>query len=83
MSSSRLGQLLNQDPLPGIQAERIDDIAVGLGIGRDRVAVAAIEALGFALPDSAPGPAEAVRQDPTLPEPTRQALLAVLAAAGR
>lgn len=80
LSASRLGQLLNEYPLPGIQADKVAALAAGLAIPEERVARAVIASMGFRIdPDgSAQTPAEAIRRDPTLSTDTRAALLAVL-----
>jgi hypothetical protein len=78
ISASRLGQLLSEYPLKGIQADKIDDLALGLGISRDRVAVAVIQAMGFRVQDASVSPAEAIQRDPSLSADTKHALLAIL-----
>lgn len=80
LSPSRLGQLLNEHPLPGIQADKIAALAAGLAIPEERVARAALASLGFRIdPDGASlTPAEAIRRDPSLSADTKAALLAVL-----
>lgn len=78
MSNSRLGQLLREYPLQGVQADKIDDLALGLGVSRDRVAVAVIQAMGFRISDGTMTPAEAIAADTTLSEYTKHALLAIL-----
>lgn len=80
LSPSRLGQLLNEYPLPGIQSDKIEAIAAGLAIPEERVARAASAAMGFRI-DADGGaltPAEAIRRDPSLSVDTKAALLAVL-----
>jgi hypothetical protein len=81
LTKSRFGQLCSEDPLPGIQADKITDIALGLGVSPSRVAVAAIRAMGYNVPTSDLTPAEAIRQDETLSEDTKTALLSILRAA--
>lgn len=82
LSPSRLGQLLSEYPLGGIQADKIHDIAVGLGISPERVAVAVVQAMGFRISDASVTPAEAIRRDPYLSQDTKQALLAILHTSG-
>lgn len=81
ISHTRIGQLTAEYPLKGIQADKVDDLAAGLGVSRDRVALAVIQAMGFRVNDSTPSPAEAIRRDPSLPQATKDALLAILRAA--
>jgi transcriptional regulator with XRE-family HTH domain len=82
LSPSRLGQLLGENPLGGIQADKIYDLADGLGISAERVAVAVMQSMGFRLSDSSVTPAEAIRRDPYLSQDTKQALLAILRSSG-
>lgn len=83
LSKSRIGQLVNPDPLPAISSDNIAALAVGLGISPDRVARAAIEAMGFRLPSTDLTPAEAIQRDESLSADTRNALLSILRTAER
>lgn len=78
MSRSRLGQLCSQSPLEGIQGERIEDLASGLGVAPARVALAAIRSMGYEVSEEGITPAEAIMRDHGLSEDTRQALLSIL-----
>lgn len=78
MSKSRIGQLINSDPLEAVTADNIECLAIGLGVSRDRVARAAIESMGFRLPSEDLTPAEAISRDITLSEEIRAALLSIL-----
>lgn len=82
LSRSRLGQLCSQTPLEGIQGEKIEDLALGLGIAPARVALAAIRAMGYEVTEEGITPAEAIMRDQGLSEDTRAALLSILRAAG-
>lgn len=82
LTKSRLGQLCSDDPLPGIQADKILDIAIGLTVSPARVAVAAVRAMGYDVPTEDLTPAEAIYADPTLSADTKTALLSILKAAG-
>lgn len=78
ISKSRIGQLIKADPLEGIQAGAIYRLAEGLGVSPDRVALAAIQSMGFRVSSDGITPAEAIARDETLSEDTRSALLAIL-----
>lgn len=78
MSKSRLGQLCSDDPLEGIQGEKIEDLAAGLGIAPVRVAVAAIRAMGYEVTSEGLTPAEAIMRDVDISADTREALLSIL-----
>lgn len=78
MSKSRIGQLVNADPLEAVTVDNIECLAVGLNISRDRIARAAIESMGFRLPSDDLTPAEAINRDITLSEEMRAALLSIL-----
>lgn len=77
---SRVNQIINAMPLPSIKATAIRAIAAGLGISADRVAIAAVQSMGFRLASDDPSPAEAIRRDPSLSDETRRALLLILRA---
>lgn len=78
LSKTRIGQLVNANPLPSITAEVIDALAVGLGVSSHRVARAAIESMGYRVAGDDLTPAEAINRDESLSEPTRAALLSIL-----
>lgn len=82
LSPSRLGQLLNEYPLPGIQSDKVTALAVALAIPEERVARAVIASMGFRIDPDGSGTttAEAILRDPGLDESTKAALLAVLRA---
>lgn len=82
ISKSRIGQLVNANPLEGIQASAIYALAAGLGISADRVALAAVQAMGFRVGVGEVTPAEAIMRDGSLSEDTRRALVSILQAAG-
>ena len=82
LSKSRLGQLCSQDPLEGIQGERIEDLALGLGVAPARVALAAVRAMGYEVTEEGITPGEAIMRDPGLSDDTKAALLSILRAAG-
>lgn len=75
---SRIGQLVNASELTSIRAEAIHDLAVGLGVSPDRVAIAALQSMGFRVGSEGMTPAEAVMRDPRLSRDTKDALLAIL-----
>lgn len=79
---SRINQLVNDQPLPSVSAEAIDDLAAGLGVSVDRVAVAALQAMGFRVSLDEVTPAEAIMRDVRLSKDTKDALLAILRGAG-
>jgi len=80
LKRSRINQIINARPLDSITAEGIEAIADGLGISHDRVAVAAVQAMGYRISVADITPAEAIMRDTALSEATRRALLSVLRA---
>lgn len=80
LSKSRISQMVNADPLESIAAGPIHALAKGLAISPDRVAMAAVQSMGFRIAGEDISPAEAISRDETLSEDTRRALLAILRA---
>lgn len=83
ISKSRIGQLIKADPLEVITAAKIQALAAGLGISSARVAIAAVQSMGFAVGVDDITPAEAIARDETISEDTRNALLSILQAPRR
>lgn len=81
LGRSNLNALATTVPLPGIQRATVQALADGLGVSADRVALAAMQGMGFRPPVGIVSAAEAVQRDPSLSEDTRTALLAILRAA--
>lgn len=81
LSKSRVGQLVNAQPLEAISRDNIVSLADGLGVTAERVALAALQSMGFRLADEGITPAEAIARDPYLSEDTRSALLSILRSA--
>lgn len=82
ITKSRIGQLVNAFPLEAISRDNIESLADGLGITAERVALAAIQSMGFRFADHSITPAEAIQRDTTLSADTKQALLAILRGVG-
>jgi len=80
LSKSRIGQLINTWPLESIAADKIHALAAGLGIAPARVALAAVQSMGFNVSIENLTPAEAIMRDETLTDDTRAALLSILRA---
>lgn len=78
---SRISQIVNAWPLDSISSDAIHSLALGLGISPDRVALAAIQSMGFRVHADSMTPAEAISRDESLSDDTRRSLLAILAAA--
>lgn len=78
ISKSRIGQLTNAPVLDSITSDSVRALAVGLGVSPERVALAAVQSMGFRVGVDEVTPAEAILRDETLSEDTRAALLAVL-----
>lgn len=78
MKRGNLNRLINTWPLSSISASAIHAIAIGLGISPDRVAVAAIQSMGFRISVDDVTPAEAIMRDTDLSDDTRAALLSIL-----
>lgn len=83
LSRARINQIVNAEPLTSITAEAIHSLAAGLGVSPARVALAAVQSMGFRVADDAITPAEAIRRDVGLTEHTKRALLSILQAEGR
>lgn len=82
ISKSRIGQLVNENPLSSISAGMIDALALGLNLSRDRVALAAVQSMGFRVGDTNTiSPAEAIARDADLSADTKVALMAILSTA--
>jgi len=81
LSKSRIGQLINADPLESISAYSIHALAAGLGVAPARVALAAVQSMGFSVAADDITPAEAIMRDETLSADTKDALLSILRAA--
>jgi hypothetical protein len=82
LKRSRIHQLVNANPLESIKTDVILDLAAGLGVSPDRVAVAAIQSMGFRVSVDDMTPAEAIMRDDRLSRDTREALLAILRGVG-
>lgn len=78
LSKQNISRLVNEYPLKGITRSAIHALASGLGISPDRVALAAVQSMGFRPPEVDMTPAEAIQRDPGLSSDTRAALLAIL-----
>lgn len=78
LSHQRISQMCGDDPLPGIQGDKIHALAVGLRTSPVRIALAAMAAMGVPVSNEDISPAEAIMRDPHLSEDTKQALLAIL-----
>jgi hypothetical protein len=78
ISGSTVQAMCTQHPPASVGRGAVIALAKGLGVPEDRVAAAAMESMGFRLPSADLTAAEAVQRDPSLDEPTRRALLAVL-----
>lgn len=81
LSKSRINQLINDYPLESISNNAIMAMAIGLGISPDRVALAAVQSMGYRIGGENLTPAEAIQRDATLSDDTRRALLSILRAA--
>lgn len=81
LSKSRISQLVNGWPLDSISGDAIRSLAAGLGVAPERVAIAAIQSMGFRIHVDSMTPAEAIARDESLTEDTRRALLAILRSA--
>lgn len=75
---SNVQRLATDAPLIGITRAAIQALATGMRVSPDRVALAAVEAMGFRPPGPEITAAEAVQRDPDLSNDTRRALLAIL-----
>lgn len=75
---SRVGQLVNPNPLERISRGNIIALANGLGISPERVALAVIQSMGFKVADAGISPAEAIARDPHLSLDTKDALLSII-----
>lgn len=82
LSKSHIGNLINTYPLSSISSDAIRALALGLNISPNRVALAAIQSMGFNVSGDEITPAEAIARDATLSDDTRNALLAILRASG-
>lgn len=82
LSKQNISRLVNEYPLKGVTRAAIHALAAGLGISPDRVALAAVQSMGFRPPDVDMTPAEAIQRDPGLSADTRSALLAILRTTG-
>jgi transcriptional regulator with XRE-family HTH domain len=81
LSKSRVESLRNSR-LPSISAKAIEALAAGLRVPADRVAMAAVETMGYSVGSAAtPSVEDAIAGDPDLSEPVRRVLLAAVAAA--
>jgi hypothetical protein len=78
LGRSNLNGLATQLPLGGIQRETVQAISDGLGISPDRVALAAMQAMGFRPPVGLVSAAEAVQRDPSLSKENQAILLTIL-----
>ena len=78
LSKSRINQLINIYPLASVSSDAIYSLALGLNISPARVAIAAVQSMGFRIHVDDMTPAEAIARDVTLSDDTRRALLAIL-----
>lgn len=78
VSKQNVSRLANEYPLRSITRTAVQALAAGLGISPDRVALAAVQAMGFRPPVADLTPAEAISRDPGLSVDTKAALLAIL-----
>ena len=81
LSRSNVQRLATDYPLASVTREATLSLAVGLHVSPDRVALAAVRAMGFQPPVGEVTAAEAVQRDPQLSADTRRAVLAILRAA--
>ena len=82
LSHQRISQMCTDNPLVGIQADKIHSLAAALSVSPVRIAVAALAAMGVPVTEMSITPAEAIMRDPGLSEDTKQALLSILRTAG-
>ena len=80
LSKSHVESLRNKR-LPSISSKAIEALAAGLRVAPSRVAMAALETMGYAIEDETPSAQAAIEGDPALSEPVRRVLLAALYAA--
>jgi hypothetical protein len=73
---------VNAWPLDSITASALHALALGLGIAPERVAIAAVQSMGFRVQVDGLTPAEAIMRDETLTDDTKRALLSILRSAG-
>lgn len=78
VTKSRVGQLVNANPLQSISRDNIISLADGLGTTAELVALAAMQSMGLLFADQAITPEQAIQRDPFLSPDTKQALLAIL-----
>lgn len=82
LSKQNISRLVNEYPLTSITRGAIRALAAGLGVSADRVALAAVQSMGFRPPELDMSPAEAIQRDASMSADTKGALLAILRAAG-
>jgi len=82
LSRSNVQRLATDYPMASITRSAVLSLAAGLRVSPDRVALAAVQAMGFRPPVTETTAAEAVQRDPNLSNDTRRALLAILRSIG-
>ena len=83
MSVSNVQRLATDQPLVSVTRSAVQALADGMRVSPDRVALAAIQAMGFRPPIGEVSAIEAVQRDPSLDDSTRRAVLAILRTAAR
>lgn len=78
LSKSRIGQIVNAWPLESVNASWVYALAAGLGVAPSRVAIAAVQSMGFQIAGDDLTPAEAIARDASLNDATKRALLSIL-----
>jgi hypothetical protein len=78
LSRSNVQRLATDYPLVSITRGAIQGLAAGMRVSPDRVALAAVQAMGFRPPVADMSAAEAVQRDPSLSSDTRRIVLTIL-----
>jgi transcriptional regulator with XRE-family HTH domain len=80
LSKQNVSRLTTEYPLTSITRAAVRALAAGLNVSPDRVALAALQSMGFRPPAADLTPAEAIARDSSLSVDTKSALLAILRA---
>lgn len=80
LSKSRV-EVLRNHPVDSIGGKAIRDLAAGLQVTPQQVALAAFASMGYPVDQPTPTAAEILASDPDIAEPVRRVLLAALRAA--
>lgn len=81
LSRSNVQRLATDYPLVSITRGAVLSLSAGMRVSPDRVALAAVQAMGFRPPVSEVTAAEAVQRDASLDDRTRNAILAIIRSA--